>query len=133
MGRLMTKKKKRKVDTGSGQALKHNPFADLAHLKDNLPAGPRSNEDAAAEVSASEPVTPASNAMLLVRLEKRAKGKRMTCIYHVETDREALLKQLKKRFATGGTDEESVLCLQGDHREAVAAFLSDQGYKVRVG
>ena len=66
------------------------------------------------------------------RLEKR-RGKPVTVITHLtlnESDLKALASQLKNRLGTGGTAKGGEIELQGDHREALAALLSEQGFKV---
>ncbi len=45
--------------------------------------------------------------------------------------KEALLRELKKRFACGGTISAGALELQGDHRGAVEAELRARGYELR--
>lgn len=45
--------------------------------------------------------------------------------------KEQLLKELKKRFACGGTISGAALELQGDHRDGIEVELRAKGYEVR--
>jgi translation initiation factor 1 len=68
-----------------------------------------------------------------VRLERKGRrGKSVTLIDGLRipaANRETLLKQLKTRFGTGGTDRDGILEIQGDHRDAIIPLLQDMGYK----
>jgi translation initiation factor 1 len=68
-----------------------------------------------------------------VRFERKGRrGKSVTLIEGLKipaANREALLKQLKTRLGTGGTDREGILEIQGDHRDAIIPLLQDMGYK----
>jgi translation initiation factor 1 len=73
-----------------------------------------------------------------VRLERKGRGgKSVTLIEGLQipaANKEALLRQLKTKFGTGGTDREGILEIQGDHRDAIIPLLQDMGYKPkRVG
>ena len=121
----MARKKTQKLDLSSADELQHNPFAAL---------GKQFGVSKTREETAS-PATPEKDAqpVLMVRKEKRKKGKMMTCVYHLKGDRKAMLKKLKQRFGTGGNIEEDILALQGDLRPQVAEWLEGEGYKVRLG
>lgn len=60
-----------------------------------------------------------------LRIEKRAGGKVATILERIEGDAGALLSVLKKTLATGGHAKADTLELQGDHRQAVAAYLDE--------
>jgi len=63
------------------------------------------------------------------------KGKTVTIISGFQTTNTALtnlLKQLKTHCGSGGTLKEQTLELQGDHKEKIAVFLRNLGYKVKV-
>ena len=47
------------------------------------------------------------------------------------TDLPAMLKELKKKLATGGTVSEGVIEVQGDHRGTVVDFLRHMGYPAK--
>jgi translation initiation factor 1 len=68
-----------------------------------------------------------------VRLERKGRrGKTVTLIEGLQRSaryREDLLRQLKARLGTGGTDRDGTLEIQGDHRDAIIPLLQDMGYK----
>lgn len=49
-----------------------------------------------------------------------------------EGDLDAVLKRCKQRIGTGGTRQERVLVIQGDHREKLKALLEADGHKVKL-
>ena len=71
-----------------------------------------------------------------VRLEKRRKGKTVTTVSGLDPDANdlaRLLKRLKSSCGAGGTvSAEGMIEVQGDHREAVAKVLRDDGFKATV-
>jgi len=58
-----------------------------------------------------------------IRIEKRPGNKVATIIDRIEGEASALAAALKKHLATGGHGKGSIVELQGDHRDAVCAFL----------
>jgi translation initiation factor 1 len=69
---------------------------------------------------------------------ERRRGKFTTVILGLDpaaTDIPALLKELRKRFATGGaiagSKTEPTIELQGDHREPLVALLRERGYPAK--
>ena len=65
-----------------------------------------------------------------VRREKR-RGKFVTVVVGLDpaaTDIDALLKQLRKQLATGGSVREDGIELQGDHRDRIVEMLKAMGY-----
>lgn len=64
----------------------------------------------------------------------RTKGSGMTCIEGLllsQMQKEALLKDFKKRLGCGGTVKNGVLELQGDRRDRVEAELKAKDYQVK--
>ena len=122
----MAKKKAQKINLGDMPPLSHNPFSNLGRSlgieKARAPAEREPHQET--EPSRAQP-------MLTVLLEKRKHGRVVTCIHHLAGDQKTLLKQLKQKLATGGTIEEGSLILQGDHRDAVCAFLAERGFRLR--
>lgn len=43
-----------------------------------------------------------------------------------------MLKKIKSRCGTGGTQKGDLLEIQGDHREVIKELLEQQGYQVRL-
>lgn len=69
---------------------------------------------------------------IVVRLEKRRFNKDTTMIEGFNpklTDLVKIVKQLKNRFACGGTTKEGYIMLQGDHRDNIKKHLTDLGFK----
>jgi len=68
-----------------------------------------------------------------VRLDRKGRrGKSVTLVEGLQMPvrkREDLLRQLKTRLGTGGTERDGVLEIQGDHRDAIMPLLQDMGYK----
>ena len=123
----MGSKKKKKLDFETMDSLAHNPFASLGG-KLGVASG-NSPEPAAPEEACLSVEQP----MLLVRMEKRKKGKVATCVYHLKSGQRELLKKMKQKLGTGGTLTDDVLELQGDQRKTLSAFLEAEGFKVRLG
>jgi len=123
------RKKQTRLDFESLEPLSHNPFAALDPQAD---PEKRSTSNAAAATDAPAK-SPSTNPRLLIRLERRARGKTATCVYHVEDDPAGALKRLRKKLATGGSLRDGVIELQGDCREAAAAHMEASGYAVKIG
>jgi translation initiation factor 1 len=83
-------------------------------------------------VKAPQP-TAHPSAQVYVRLDRKGRrGKSVTLIEGLQIparNREDLLRQLKTRLGTGGTDRDGILEIQGDHRDAIMPLLQDIGYK----
>jgi translation initiation factor 1 len=88
------------------------------------------------------PVNPAApvktrqlNTPVIVGLEKaRRGGKVVSVVKQVMSPppgKQALLKLLKTRLGTGGTLKDDVIEIQGDHRDAIVALLTELGYKAK--
>jgi len=66
-----------------------------------------------------------------VRREKR-RGKWTTVVYQLtlaHPERKAMLKTLKGRCSAGGTVTDDGVEIQGDHRDAVTAWLKSTGFR----
>lgn len=83
-------------------------------------------------VKAPQP-TAHPSAQVYVRLDRKGRrGKSVTLIEGLQIparNREDLLRQLKTRLGTGGTDRDGILEIQGDQRDAIMPLLQDMGYK----
>jgi translation initiation factor 1 len=68
------------------------------------------------------------------RESKGRKGKGVTLISGVPLDSEAIKslgKELKKKCGTGGTVKDSIIEIQGDHRDLLVAELQKKGWTVK--
>lgn len=85
--------------------------------------------------ASSVPAAPAppERQQVSVRLERKGRGgKTVTVISGLQSlsgERDALLKQLKTRLGTGGTQREGLIEVQGDHRDALCRMLQECGYR----
>ncbi len=73
----------------------------------------------------------------VVRVGRQTKGRRgkgVTVVTGVPlggADLTRLAKALKQRCGSGGTVKDGVIEIQGDHRDAVAHVLEQQGFRVK--
>ena len=78
----------------------------------------------------------AGNGILRIKREvKGRKGKTVTTISGFQENDATLKKiasELKNRCGTGGSVKNSVIMIQGDHRENVMAELKRRGFKVKL-
>ncbi|NOJ30103.1 MAG: stress response translation initiation inhibitor YciH [Nitrososphaeraceae archaeon] len=74
-------------------------------------------------------------ARIVVRLEKRRFSKTTTMIEGIDpksSDLQTIVKNLKSRFACGGTAKDGFIMLQGDHRDDVKEYLIKIGFNESV-
>lgn len=66
-----------------------------------------------------------------VEVKKSRFNKVMTIVQGIEEKQtlKELGKEMKQKFACGGTAKDGVIELQGDHKKKVKAFLVSKGYK----
>lgn len=73
---------------------------------------------------------------MICKYEKR-KGKATTIIAGYEGEDEdfkLLAKEIKNKFAVGGSFKEGEIIIQGDYRDKIMKFLQEKGFKTkRVG
>ncbi|MCC8166963.1 MAG: stress response translation initiation inhibitor YciH [Planctomycetes bacterium] len=77
---------------------------------------------------------PDDKQIVVVRTEKRAKGKVVTAVTKFvlsDVDRKAVAAALRKHCGTGGSDQDGIIEVQGDHVEKVRAFLQKKGWRVK--
>ncbi|MFZ0515255.1 MAG: stress response translation initiation inhibitor YciH [Candidatus Nitrosopolaris sp.] len=68
---------------------------------------------------------------VVVRLETRRFSKTTTMIEGIDptlSDTQRIVKELKSRFACGGTAKDGFIMLQGDHRDDVKGYLVKLGF-----
>lgn len=83
----------------------------------------------------AEAKMPNDGVVRIARDKKGRGGKTMTVITGLPGDEAtlaALAQTLKKLCGSGGTVKGSVIEIQGDHRERLAAYLGGQGHRVKL-
>ena len=109
-----------------------NPFASL-----NISFSDEEMENYEQQKKSEEAAKPRfAGGVVRVRLEKKGRGgKSVTVFYDFDKDQKGKLKELlgelKKLIAAGGKLVDNCIELQGDQRQKAAAWLTDQGYKVK--
>lgn len=129
----MGKRKDRVSTEGSTNSLDSNPFGALDGS--GLPQAPK--PVAKAVVRPVQLEKKKSRGRIDVRREKAGRGGKTVTVLSGEGLNnqcpaviEKIAKTLKGRFATGGVAKGKTVELQGDHREAVKAYLENEGYRV---
>lgn len=71
-----------------------------------------------------------------IRRESKGRGGKMVCIVDglslQDKDLKILLKKLKAKLGTGGAIKNSMLEIQGDHREKLLLLLEKEGIKAKL-
>ena len=97
----------------------------------------RLETDCACPPPAVEPVRLAPEIQTAqLRVEKRAKGKVVTVVSHLDPDGNdlpALAARLKASCGAGGTVKDGLIELQGNHLAAAETALQALGYRTRRG
>lgn len=111
----------------------HHPFAKLAALRTDEPAGPPATSSPSV---APEPAK--GPAWAVVRLERKGRGgKEATVVEKLglgAAELERWCKELKQALGCGGATEGDAIVLQGDLRQRLPAVLTKKGVrKVTVG
>jgi translation initiation factor 1 len=116
------------------EALTSSPFASLAGLREQLPAGA-----APAPAPEREPAAPARGpARAVVRYERKGRGgKEATIVEQLGLSSDELdvwCRELKRTLGCGGSVEDDRLVLGGDQRKRLPALLEAKGVRrVSVG
>lgn len=79
------------------------------------------------------PVKPPAKQIARIRLEKRKTGKWVTTIRDLDPaggHLPTLLTKLKKHCGAGGSIEDNVVEVQGDHVQRITDFLKQAGYRI---
>jgi translation initiation factor 1 len=83
----------------------------------------------------TRPGMPRDGYVRLARDRKGRGGKTVTVVTGLPDDAalvDSIAQTLKRLCGTGGTVKDGVIELQGDHRERLAAKLSEFGYRVKL-
>ncbi len=108
--------------------MKNNDWKDK--LNSLLPEGYEPEPEEKAKTTADVPL---NKQTLRIELDKR-NGKPATIISEfqgTDDDLKELAKTLKNKCATGGSQRDDEILLQGDFRVKVAELLQNMGYKVK--
>ncbi len=122
---------KKRISTGGGESLGHNPFAAMDGAA--FPAGSRrpGPEPVASEKTARKPIGRGRRVHL--RKEKAGRsGKTVTVIEGLETldtgSLRDLTARLRRALGVGGALKGKTIELQGDQGEALKALLEKEGF-----
>ena len=124
----MGKKKERISVDSSGKSLTQSPFGMLS--SEGLPEGKAIKAPAPAQAK------PKKKRLVKMRREKAGRGgKEVTLLYEFQNisapEIQDLMGTLKKRLGTGGKCENLKIEIQGDKRDAIEAYLSEQNFDVK--
>ena len=122
--------KKKRIETGGGDPLTHNPFGGLDSL--NLPEGPNAEPPKPVESKRSKPNKNRGRVDIIRQTAHRG-GKTVTVVTHFVgiglPEKEALAKKMQKVCGTGGTVKGGNIEIQGERREQVAEILKEAGFR----
>ncbi len=78
---------------------------------------------------------PEKQTAYLHRESKGRGGKTVTLVKNLQlspADLKALGKELKRLCGTGGTVKNDIIEIQGEHRQRIAPYLENKGYRVKI-
>ena len=99
------------------------------------PPPPKRGKPRRGPASDSLPTDPGDGVVRLHRGKSAKGGKPGTLVVGLpgsEADLDAVLKRCKQRIGTGGTRQERVLVIQGDHRDKLKTLLEADGHRVKL-
>jgi translation initiation factor 1 len=83
-------------------------------------------------VCATEPDKSQSSGIIYIQRDRKGrKGKTVTLISNISSDRKMMQKELQKLCGAGGTIKNDIIEIQGDHREKIRTYLQEKGYTVK--
>ena len=127
--------RKKRVPTDGGEALTHNPFANLNDA--GLPPGPTAAAEQSTPPSPSAQ-TPASRGknrgrVDIIRQTAHRGGKTVTVLTGFKgiglPEKERIAKAIQQACGTGGTIKDGNIEIQGDRRELAARILTEAGFR----
>ncbi|MDA7667884.1 translation initiation factor [bacterium] len=122
--------KKKRIETGGGDPLTHNPFGGLDSL--DLPEGPVVVPPKPVESKRSKPNKNRGRVDIIRQTAHRG-GKTVTVVTNFVgigmPEKEALAKKMQKACGTGGTVKGGNIEIQGERREQVAEILKEAGFR----
>ena len=82
----------------------------------------------------TEPLAPTGDGIIRIQRETKGRGgKAVSVVSGVPEDQlKSLCKLLKSKCATGGSVKDSLIEIQGDHREKIKLLVEKQGFKVKL-
>jgi translation initiation factor 1 len=134
----MTKKATKVVYSTDPDDGPPSPFAALGPLASKQPQPAPSSAPPAQPAKNPAAAVPPLQGNTPVRVGRERKGrggKTVSIISGVmsrDAGQQALLKLLKGKLGTGGTLEDGVIIIQGDHRARIVEILNELGYKAKV-
>lgn len=112
------------------ESLVQNPFAALASMRDELPAGEVSSEGESETATSGETRGPAR---AVVRYQRKGRGgKEVTIVEQLGLAPEQLdewCRELKRSLGCGGNVEGGTLVFGGDQRARLPAMLEGRGVR----
>lgn len=127
----MAAKKKLPVDGGINLS-SDNPFAHLSRA--DLPEMPDIKSAASKSSPNTKKLVGKGTRLELRRLKAGKGGKTVTEIKGLDRFESRMVdewhRELKSRFATGGSLKNKVMEIQGDHREGIFSYFKEKGFIV---
>jgi translation initiation factor 1 len=121
----------KRIPTGGGPGLTHNPFAALS--REGLPPAPENSpKDFVPEIISTAPKKNRGRVDVL-RVTAGRGGKTVTVVKNFTgiglPEKEKLAKAMQRACGTGGTVKDGQIEIQGDQREAVARILTEANFR----
>ncbi len=109
--------------------------SDDESLRPRRASSPRKSRRARPTGADRLPVDPGDGFVRLHRGKSAGGGKPLTLVVGLPgsgSELDATLRRCKQRIGAGGTRQDRVLLIQGDHRDKLQALLEAEGYHVKL-